>query len=495
MKNGIHVLPLAARVGPSQGHEYAIKYSKGEASKKGHGHVILLGSKANPLPAEEKKKIFQRTFRGHRVEIMHPNIVDHVGRLAAKHKEVHVYASDDEEAPGKASRHEEYARMFKHLPNVHVHPIARVKDTSGNEFRGRHMRQAAEAGDFQSYKKMFAKSAGGATVRDAYRKVRQHLSGTITEDKDDKRRRQHQTFLNTTLGPVKQHLQNLSEPKVRPDGGHESIATMRDGSKHRIITTGGKGYVIPHNEILLTPQKGFMGMNKRVFHEEEQLDEVGDTPKGRETLRNYRDKVIDQSYVTDNMPRRRYRGLGLYNRRIDRIERKRDRENELKEGEHWIQGAIKHPGALHRELGVPEGEKIPSDTLRAAAKKGGKLGQRARLAVTLKKMHEDSNLKEARKSSTGSDASEDPNHIIMDLRKAAKNHMNGNPVKWENGTVSKVHPTHIEHALRIHDELKKAGHPRHIVQNYIKRLGKSQDDFYEAMADFHDYLREKAGKK
>lgn len=50
----------------------------------------------------------------------------------------------------------------------------------------------------------------------------------------------------------------------------------------------------------------------------------------------------------------------------------------------WIQNAIKHPGALHRELGVPEGKKIPAKKLGMAAKKGGKLGKRARLAETLK---------------------------------------------------------------------------------------------------------------
>jgi hypothetical protein len=54
---------------------------------------------------------------------------------------------------------------------------------------------------------------------------------------------------------------------------------------------------------------------------------------------------------------------------------------------NWIQGAIKKPGALHRELGIPQGEKIPKSTLDAAAEKGGKLGQRARLAETLEKMH------------------------------------------------------------------------------------------------------------
>lgn len=50
----------------------------------------------------------------------------------------------------------------------------------------------------------------------------------------------------------------------------------------------------------------------------------------------------------------------------------------------WIQGAIKHKGALHKELGVPEGKKIPAGKLAAAAKKSGKLGKRARLAETLR---------------------------------------------------------------------------------------------------------------
>jgi len=52
--------------------------------------------------------------------------------------------------------------------------------------------------------------------------------------------------------------------------------------------------------------------------------------------------------------------------------------------EKWIQKAIKHPGALHKELHVPEGKKIPMKKLNAAAKKPGKEGQRARLAKTLR---------------------------------------------------------------------------------------------------------------
>lgn len=53
---------------------------------------------------------------------------------------------------------------------------------------------------------------------------------------------------------------------------------------------------------------------------------------------------------------------------------------------NWIQNAIKKPGALKQALGVKKGQKIPANKLAAAAKKPGKLGQRARLAQTLKKM-------------------------------------------------------------------------------------------------------------
>lgn len=53
----------------------------------------------------------------------------------------------------------------------------------------------------------------------------------------------------------------------------------------------------------------------------------------------------------------------------------------------WIQEAIKKPGSLRKELHIKKGEKIPSKKLAGAAKKSGKIGQRARLAETLRKMH------------------------------------------------------------------------------------------------------------
>ena len=50
----------------------------------------------------------------------------------------------------------------------------------------------------------------------------------------------------------------------------------------------------------------------------------------------------------------------------------------------WIKDAIKKPGALRKSLGVKEGQKIPASKLSKAAKAPGQLGQRARLAQTLK---------------------------------------------------------------------------------------------------------------
>ena len=52
----------------------------------------------------------------------------------------------------------------------------------------------------------------------------------------------------------------------------------------------------------------------------------------------------------------------------------------------WIQSAIRKPGALRRSLGAKAGQPIPAGKLRKAAAAGGKLGERARLALTLKRL-------------------------------------------------------------------------------------------------------------
>ena len=72
----------------------------------------------------------------------------------------------------------------------------------------------------------------------------------------------------------------------------------------------------------------------------------------------------------------------------------------MAEKKKWIQGAIKNPGALRKALHVKEGEKIPASKLKKAEhSKNPMMAKRARLAETLKKMHnkklrmQDSNLR------------------------------------------------------------------------------------------------------
>ena len=53
----------------------------------------------------------------------------------------------------------------------------------------------------------------------------------------------------------------------------------------------------------------------------------------------------------------------------------------------WIAGATKNKGALHRKLGVPEGQKIPAKKLAQAKKAGGIEAKEANLAMTLKRLN------------------------------------------------------------------------------------------------------------
>ena len=54
---------------------------------------------------------------------------------------------------------------------------------------------------------------------------------------------------------------------------------------------------------------------------------------------------------------------------------------------NWIAGAVKNKGALHRELHVPEGKKIPASKLaKAKRSKNPTERRRANLASTLGKL-------------------------------------------------------------------------------------------------------------
>lgn len=62
--------------------------------------------------------------------------------------------------------------------------------------------------------------------------------------------------------------------------------------------------------------------------------------------------------------------------------------SKMPENKKWIKKAIKHPGALHKVLNVPEGKKIPAKKLAKASKsKSPKIRKEVALAKTLKKMH------------------------------------------------------------------------------------------------------------
>ena len=52
----------------------------------------------------------------------------------------------------------------------------------------------------------------------------------------------------------------------------------------------------------------------------------------------------------------------------------------------WIQAAVKKPGALREQLGIKGKKPIPAKMLDRATTAPGKLGQRARLAKTLRGM-------------------------------------------------------------------------------------------------------------
>lgn len=56
--------------------------------------------------------------------------------------------------------------------------------------------------------------------------------------------------------------------------------------------------------------------------------------------------------------------------------------------EKWIQEMHMKKGALHKDLGVKKGEKIPAKKLeKAEHSKNPKIAKRAHLAETLKKLH------------------------------------------------------------------------------------------------------------
>lgn len=58
----------------------------------------------------------------------------------------------------------------------------------------------------------------------------------------------------------------------------------------------------------------------------------------------------------------------------------------LSEDKKWIQKAVEKPGALHKALGIPKGEKIPKEKLKVKETDSPKMKKRKILAKTLSKI-------------------------------------------------------------------------------------------------------------
>jgi hypothetical protein len=96
----------------------------------------------------------------------------------------------------------------------------------------------------------------------------------------------------------------------------------------------------------------------------------------------------DSSGEPDDEPRGKKRGGKVVKAKGKKPHRRLDKKARGGDAK-WIQGAIKHPGALHKSLHVPSGEKIPEAKLNKAAHSSNPvLRKRAVLAKTLKRINE-----------------------------------------------------------------------------------------------------------
>ena len=160
------------------------------------------------------------------------------------------------------------------------------------------------------------------------------------------------------LSPKQKQIAKMSPPADKIDAG--DLAKLRAGQKP--VKEAAKPDFLD-----LDKDGNKKEPMKQAAKQAKMKEEVTDTLKGRE-------KKSADPYLS-----KKVKIAGDVKEEIEQIEEK----------EKWIQKAIKKPGALHKQLHVPADKKIPAEKLKAAAEKGGKLGKRANLAMTLKKFKEE----------------------------------------------------------------------------------------------------------
>ena len=90
------------------------------------------------------------------------------------------------------------------------------------------------------------------------------------------------------------------------------------------------------------------------------------------------------------LPKRKAGGGKVVKAKGKRPQKRLDKMARGGNTDKWMQGAVKHKGALHRELGIPEGQKIPVKKLEKATHSSNPLlKKRAILAETFKKANKD----------------------------------------------------------------------------------------------------------
>lgn len=212
---------------------------------------------------------------------------------------------------------------------------------------------------------------------------------------------------NAAMEQYRKSLQNAPQPPQGGAGdspitqsGARQLVTMKKGG--RAISKAKNGYAEGGMRSEST-EAAKAGANKKNAQEQfnDFLKDKGDlnTPQGRADRRVWIARGDEELEKVNAAGRNNYdtkNRTGYYD--MDEPAKEYEVSDRLKssptsigkskggmaKGGNWIAGATKNKGALHRDLGVPQGEKIPAKKLNAAMKSNNPtIAKRARLAETL----------------------------------------------------------------------------------------------------------------